>query len=41
MPVYTSEISQPEMRKITGVFAVIGISLGGALSMVFGKCYRK
>ena len=37
MPVYTSEISQPEVRKITGVFAVICISFGGAFSMIFGK----
>ena len=37
MPIYTSEISQPEIRKITGVFAVICISFGGSLSMIFGK----
>ena len=37
MPIYTSEISQPEIRKITGVFAVICISFGGFLSMTFGN----
>ena len=37
MPIYTSETSQPEIRKITGVFAVICISFGGSLSMTFGK----
>ena len=37
MPIYTSEISQPEIRKITGVFAIICISFGGFLSMIFGK----
>ena len=41
IPIYTSEISQPEIRKITGVFAVIGISLGGCLSMIFGKFVEK
>ena len=37
MPIYTCEISQPDIRKITGVFAVICISFGGSLSMIFGK----
>ena len=37
MPIYTSEISQPEIRKITGVFAIICISFGGFLSMIFGN----
>ena len=41
MAVYTSEISQPELRKVTGVFAVICISFGAASSMILGKfCCR-
>ena len=39
--IYTSEINQPEIRKLTGVFPVICISFGDSLTMVFGKFHFK
>ena len=39
MAIYTSEINQPEIRKITGVFPVICISFGDSLTMFFGKFF--
>ena len=37
VPLYTSETSQPEVRKITGVFAIICYCFGSAASSVLGK----
>ena len=37
VPLYISETSQPEVRKITGVFAVICYCFGSAASSVLGK----
>ena len=37
VPLYTSETSQPEVRKITGVFAVICYCFGSAASSVLGE----
>ena len=39
VPLYTSEICQPEVRKITGVFAVICYCFGSAASSVLGENY--
>ena len=40
VPLYTSETSQPEVRKITGVFAVICYCFGSAASSVLGIIYK-
>ena len=37
VPVYTSEISQPEVRTITGCFNVVCCSFGVAFSLMLGK----
>ena len=36
-PIYTSEISQPMVRKITGSFTIIGYTTGHALAVILGK----
>ena len=36
-PIYTSETSQPQMRKTTGFFPIVCYTIGFALSLVFGK----
>ena len=37
IPIYTSEISQPQIRKTTGSFALICYSTGFALALILGK----
>ena len=36
-PIYTSEISQPQIRKITGSFTMVCYTTGYGLAVVFGK----
>lgn len=36
VPIYTSEISQPEVRKITGAFTLVCYTTGFALALVLG-----
>ena len=37
VPVYTSEISQPQVRKSTGFFTLICYSIGFAVALILGK----
>ena len=37
VPIYTSEISQPQVRKTTGSFTLMEYSCGFALALVLGK----
>ena len=37
VPIYTSEISQAEIRKITGSFTLVMYTTGFAFSLIFGK----
>ena len=37
IPIYTSEISQPQIRKITGSFTMVCYTTGYGLAVVFGK----
>ena len=41
VPIYVSEISQPQMRTITGPFAIICYACGFAGGYIFGKSKKK
>lgn len=41
VPIYTSEISQPQVRKLTGNFTLICYSCGFAFALILGKVLLK
>ena len=40
IPIYTSEVSQPQVRKTTGSFTMLCYSSGFALALVLGKAHQ-